>query len=149
MIAVVERVTEAKVTVADETVGAIGRGLVALVAVTKSDTRAEAEWLAAKLVALRVFRADGKHFEADVAQVNGGILLVSNFTVSAKTKKGRRPSLDAAAEPARADELFNYLVECVKKLNVPVATGRFGADMRVHLINEGPATFVVDTSAAE
>jgi D-tyrosyl-tRNA(Tyr) deacylase len=149
MICVVQRVTEAKVTVGDEIVGAIGRGLVALVAVTKADSRVEAEWMAGKLVGLRIFRADGKHFEADVTQIGGGILLVSNFTVSAKTKKGRRPSLYAAADPAVADELFNYLVECVKKLNVPVAIGRFGADMRVHLINEGPATFVVDSSATE
>jgi len=148
MIAIVQRVIEAKVIVGDETVGAIGRGVVGLVAVTKADGRAEAEWMAAKLVGLRIFRADGKHFEADVKQIGGGILLVSNFTVSAKTRKGRRPSLDAAAEPARADELFDYLLECMRKLNVPVATGRFGADMRVHLINEGPATFIVDSSAA-
>ena len=149
MIAIVQRVIEAKVIVGDETVGAIGRGVVGLVAVTKADGRAEAEWMAAKLVGLRIFRADGKHFEADVKQIGGGILLVSNFTVSAKTRKGRRPSLDAAAEPTRADEAFNYLVECVRKLNVPVETGRFGADMRVHLINEGPATFIVDSRATD
>ena len=149
MIAIVQRVTEAKVTVADETVGQIGRGLVALVAVTKTDTPAEAEWLASKLAGLRIFRADGKHFEADITQIGGSMLLVSNFTVSAKTRRGRRPSLDAAAEPARADELFNHLVAAVKKLNIPVATGRFGADMRVHLVNEGPATFIVDSAADE
>jgi D-tyrosyl-tRNA(Tyr) deacylase len=149
MIAIVQRVTEAAVTVEGETVGQIGRGLVALVAVTKTDTTAEADWLAAKLVALRVFRAGGKHFEADVTQVGGSILLVSNFTVSAKTKKGRRPSLDAAAEPAKAQALFDYLVGVVRKLNVSVATGRFGADMRVSLTNEGPATFILDSTAPE
>ena len=149
MIAVVQRVTEAQVTVDGETVGRIERGLVALVAVTKTDTPADADWLAAKLVALRIFRADGKHFEADVTQVGGAVLLVSNFTVSAKTKKGRRPSLDAAAEPSKAQGLFDYLVDVVKKLNVPVATGRFGADMRVSLTNEGPATFILDTAAPE
>jgi len=149
MIAVVQRVTEAQVVVKGEIVGRIDRGLVALVAVTKTDTTAEADWLAAKLVALRVFRAGAKHFEADVTQVGGAILLVSNFTVSAKTKKGRRPSLDAAAEPAKAQELFDYLVAAVAKLNVPVATGRFGADMRVSLTNEGPATFIVDSAAPE
>lgn len=149
MIAVVQRVTEAQVVVDGEAVGRIDRGMVALVAVTKSDTPVEADWLAAKLVALRIFRADGKHFEADVTQIGGSILLISNFTVSAKTKKGRRPSLDAAAEPAGAQELFDYLVSAVRKLNVPVATGQFGADMRVALTNEGPATFIVDSAAQD
>ena len=149
MIAVVQRVTEAQVVVEGEVVGRIDRGLVALVAVTKTDTTVEADWLASKLVALRVFRAGAKHFEADVTQVGGAILLVSNFTVSAKTKKGRRPGLDAAAEPAKAQALFDYLVGAVRKLNVSVATGRFGADMRVSLTNEGPATFILDSTAAE
>jgi D-tyrosyl-tRNA(Tyr) deacylase len=149
MICVVQRVTEAKVTVDGETVGDIERGLVALVAVTKADTLAKAEWMAGKLAGLRVFRAEGKHFEADVTQVGGSMLLVSNFTVSAKTRRGRRPSLDSAAEPAHAEKLFNHLVECVRRLKIPVATGSFGADMRVHLVNEGPATFIVDSSASE
>jgi D-tyrosyl-tRNA(Tyr) deacylase len=149
MIAVVQRVTEAQVIVESEVVGRIDRGLVALVAVTSTDTTAEADWLASKLVAMRVFRANDKHFEADVTQVGGSILLVSNFTVSATTKKGRRPSLDAAAEPGKAQELFDHLVGAVKKLNVPVATGRFGADMRVSLTNEGPATFIVDSAAQD
>jgi D-tyrosyl-tRNA(Tyr) deacylase len=142
-------VTEAQVIVQGEVVGGIDRGLVALVAVTSTDTTAEADWLASKLVAMRVFRANDKHFEADVTQVGGSILLVSNFTVSATTKKGRRPSLDAAAEPGKAQELFDHLVGAVKKLNVPVATGRFGADMRVSLTNEGPATFIVDSAAQD
>ena len=149
MMAVVQRVTEAQVVVEGEVVGRIDRGLVALVAVTKTDTTVEADWLASKLVALRVFRAGAKHFEADVTQVGGAILLVSNFTVSAKTKKGRRPSLDAAAEPAKAQALFDYLVGVVRELNVSVATGRFGADMRVSLTNEGPATFILDSTAPE
>ena len=149
MIAIVQRVIEAAVSVDGDVVGRIGRGIVALVAVTKTDTPAEADWLAAKLVALRIFRADGKHFEADVAQVGGSILLVSNFTVSAKTKKGRRPSLDAAADPVRAQALFDHLVNAVTKLSVPVAAGRFGADMRVSLTNEGPATFIVDSAAQD
>ena len=149
MIAVVQRVTEAEVTVADEVVGRIGRGLVVLVAVTRADTQADVEWMANKLAGLRIFRADGKHFEADVAQVGGGMLLVSNFTVSARTKKGRRPSLDAAAEPAQAQGLFDALVQSVLRLNIPVETGRFGADMRVSLTNEGPATFIVDSAAQD
>lgn len=149
MIAIVQRVTEARVTVDGNVVGEIGRGMVALAAVTKTDTPADADWMAQKLAGLRIFRAEGKHFEADVMQVGGGILLVSNFTVSAKTKRGRRPSLDAAAEPAKAQELFDYLVDALKKLNVPVATGQFGGDMRVSLVNEGPATFIVDSQAQD
>ena len=149
MICVVQRVTEASVTVGDQTVGLIGRGIAALVAVTKSDTQSEAEWMAGKLVGLRILRADGKHFEADIQQIGGSILLVSNFTVAAKTRRGRRPSLDSAAEPARAQSVFDHLVASVRSLSIPVATGSFGADMRVHLVNEGPATFIVDSSAAE
>jgi D-tyrosyl-tRNA(Tyr) deacylase len=149
MIAIVQRVTEANVTVDGQIVGRIDRGMVALVAVTRTDTPAEADWMAQKLAGLRIFRADGKHVEADVTQVGGGILLVSNFTVSAKTKRGRRPSLDAAAEPGKAQELFEHLVAAVKKLNIPVATGQFGGDMRVSLTNEGPATFIVDSTAQD
>lgn len=149
MICVVQRVTEARVEVAGQIVGRIERGIVALVAVTREDSTADAEWMASKLAGLRIFRADGKHFEADVTQIGGSILLVSNFTVSARTRKGRRPSLDAAAEPAKAQELFDLLVNHVAKLDIPVATGSFGADMRVHLVNEGPATFIVDSKAIE
>jgi D-tyrosyl-tRNA(Tyr) deacylase len=149
MIAVVQRVTEAQVTAEGRITGSIQRGLVALVAVTRTDTPAEADWMAQKLAGLRIFRADGKHFEADVTQIGGGILLVSNFTVSAKTRRGRRPSLDSAAEPDKAQALFAHLVSAVRNLNVSVATGEFGADMRVALVNEGPATFIVDSSAED
>lgn len=149
MICVVQRVTEASVTVDGEVVGRIERGLAVLLAVTRSDTSSEAQWMAEKLAGLRVFRADGKHFEADVRQIGGSMLLVSNFTVSAKTRRGRRPSLDAAAEPSHAQKIFEELVECVRRLNIPVATGSFGADMRVCVVNEGPATFIVDSSAIE
>jgi D-aminoacyl-tRNA deacylase len=149
MIAIVQRVTEAEVSVAGKVVGRIDRGLLVLAAVTRDDTPAEAEWMAGKLATLRIFRAEGKHFEADVTQVGGAILLVSNFTVAARTRHGRRPSLDAAAEPSRAQEIFDQLVAAVSKLNIPVATGQFGGDMRVSLTNEGPATFIVDSAARD
>src|SRR5437762_3224527 len=103
MIAVVQRVLEARVTVEDQIVGAIGTGMLVLASVVRDDNSADMEWMAAKLVGLRIFRSEdgGKHFERDVTQISGGMLLVSNFTVAAQTRKGRRPSLDGAAEPAR------------------------------------------------
>lgn len=155
MITVVQRVSEARVTVAGEVVGAIGPGLLALAAVVKGDTDKDLEWTAAKLAALRIFRsaADGaagagvKHFDRDVREVGGAILLVSNFTVAASTRQGRRPSLDRAAEPAVAAAMFARLVEATRAQGVPVETGRFAADMEVALVNDGPATFLLDSAA--
>jgi D-tyrosyl-tRNA(Tyr) deacylase len=147
MIAIVQRVKEANVVVDNESVGAIGPGLLVLASVVQDDTPAECEWMAQKLATLRIFRSDDgtKHFDRDVTQIRGAMLLVSNFTVAAQTRKGRRPSLDGAAEPARAEQLFNQFVEACRATGVPVATGRFGANMQVHLINDGPATFVVES----
>jgi D-tyrosyl-tRNA(Tyr) deacylase len=147
MIAVIQRVTSASVTVDEKIVGQIDRGIVALVAVEMGDGDGDEQiqWMAQKLVALRIFRNEGKHFDLDVTQVGGSILLVSNFTVSAETRKGRRPSLDAAAAPAVAEGTFQRLVEAVRATGVPVQTGVFGGDMRVSLVNEGPATFIVRT----
>ena len=145
MIAIVQRVLNARVDVAGATVGAIGHGLLVLVSVVPDDTPQDCEWFAQKLVTLRIFRNGDKHFDQDVTQVGGSILLVSNFTVAAETRRGRRPSLDGAARPEIGEQLFNHLVDCVRALGVPVATGRFGANMQVHLINDGPATFIVET----
>jgi D-tyrosyl-tRNA(Tyr) deacylase len=147
MIAVVQRVTSGRVTVNDRVVGKIGNGLVVLASVERTDTDEQVRWMAEKLVALRVFRsADGaKHFDQDVRQVAGSILLVSNFTVAAATRKGRRPSLDGAADPETGRVLFDRFVEAVKSLDVPVATGEFGADMIVSIENDGPATFIVQS----
>ena len=143
MIAVVQRVLEGRVVVDGHAVGEIGPGMVVLAAVEKDDTPADVEWTAAKLVGLRIFRNAGKHFDLDVKQAGGGILLVSNFTVAAETRKGRRPSLEGAASPDKGRELFDQLVWAVKRLDVPVATGEFGADMKVTLTNDGPVTFLV------
>ena len=147
MITIVQRVSEAKVEVGGEVVGAIGPGLVALAAVVKGDTEKEIEWTAAKLACLRIFRSEGKHFDRDVREVGGSILLVSNFTVSAATKQGRRPSLSFAAEPSIAEGMFERLVEATRRQGVPVETGRFAADMKVSLVNDGPATFILDSAA--
>jgi D-tyrosyl-tRNA(Tyr) deacylase len=145
MIAIVQRVLEAKVVVGGETVGAIGPGLLALAAVVREDTQRDVDWTAGKLPTLRIFRGEGKHFDKDVRETGGSILLVSNFTVAASTRQGRRPSLDRAAEPAVAEEMFARLVEATRAQGVPVETGRFAADMTVSLVNDGPATFILDS----
>jgi D-tyrosyl-tRNA(Tyr) deacylase len=145
MTAVVQRVKEAKVVVAGETVGQISHGLLVLAAVRKADTRADFQWMAGKLATLRIFRNGDKHFDLDVSQVAGSILLVSNFTVAADARKGRRPSLDNAAPPAEAEGLFNEFVDLVRATGVPVQTGRFGASMEVSLVNDGPSTFILDS----
>jgi D-tyrosyl-tRNA(Tyr) deacylase len=145
VIAVVQRVNEASVTVDDQVVGAIGRGLAVLVAVHRTDTAADAAWTAAKLLALRLFPDGEKDFDRGVADAGGSVLVVSNFTVAAKTHKGRRPSFDEAADAEAGLPLFNHLVEQLAASGVPVATGRFGAHMHVSLVNDGPVTVLVDS----
>jgi D-tyrosyl-tRNA(Tyr) deacylase len=144
---IVQRVTEAQVTVDGQVVGRIGPGMLVLTAVERTDTAADIEWTAAKLVGLRIFRAGEKHFEADIKQIGGSILLVSNFTVAAATRKGRRPSFDGAMDPKEAEPVFNQLVEKVRSHGVTVETGRFGAMMLVTSVNDGPATFIVQTGS--
>ncbi|MDB5301776.1 MAG: dtD [Phycisphaerales bacterium] len=146
MISIVQRVLSAAVRVDGEIVGQIGPGLLALVAVTRSDGAEQVAWTARKLTGLRIFRNGDKHFDLDVGQSGGGILLVSNFTVAAATRQGRRPSFDAAADPDTGRKWFEALVEAVRATGIPVATGSFGADMKVELVNDGPATFIVDSS---
>lgn len=147
MITVVQRVLSAAVVVEGRTVGAIEHGLLALVAVTRDDTAADVQWTADRLPAMRIFRDDAgdKHFDLDVRQVNGSILLVSQFTLAADTRRGRRPSFDSAAPPEMARTLFDDLVRRVAAGGVPVATGQFQADMKVTLTNDGPVTFVLNS----
>ena len=148
MIAIVQRVLEASVQVEGRPIGAIGPGLIALVAVCADDAPADVEWMARKLVGLRIFRNADKHFDLDVKQTGGSILLVSNFTVAAETRQGRRPSFDPAADPQRAAELFASLIDAVRSTGVATQTGQFGADMQVHLINDGPVTLILDSAEA-
>jgi D-tyrosyl-tRNA(Tyr) deacylase len=112
----------------------------------KGDTDKDIDWTATKLAALRIFRSDGKHFDKDVKESGGAVLLVSNFTVAASTRQGRRPSLDRAAEPAVAEAMFAKLVEATRAQGVTVATGKFAADMKITLVNDGPATFILDSA---
>lgn len=147
MIAVVQRVTHASVTVDGKIVGQIDEGIVALVSVETNDDSEQIAWMAQKLAGLRIFRSEGKHFDRDVQQVGGSILLISNFTVAADTRKGRRPSLDGAAPPAEAEAKFARLVEAVRATGIRTETGVFGGDMQVSLTNDGPVTLIVRTEA--
>jgi len=145
MITILQRVSEAKVVVEGQIVGQIGLGLAALVAVQRDDTAEDIAWTVGKLASLRIFRSGDKHFEIDVRQAGGSILLISNFTVAGATRKGRRPSFDAAAPPDVGRKLFDDLVIAMRSTGIPVATGIFGADMQVSLVNDGPVTFVVES----
>ena len=145
MIAVVQRVTSGRVTVGERVVGEIGKGMVVLAAVQAEDMEADGKWVAGKLVGLRMFASGEKNFELDVKQIGGSILLVSNFTVAAETRTGRRPSLSGAAGPEKGQALFEQFVAAVRAEGVSVATGEFGADMRVEIVNDGAVTLLVDS----
>lgn len=145
MRAVVQRVSRAAVAIDNECVGNIDAGVVVLLGVTHDDTPADAKWLAEKLVGLRIFNdADGK-MNRDLSEVGGAMLIVSQFTLYGDCRKGKRPSFIAAAPPPIAIPLYEAFINGVKALGIPVATGRFGADMRVELVNDGPVTIVVDS----
>ena len=140
MRAVVQRVSRARVVVGEDVVGEIGRGLLVLLGVAKTDTPEQAVWLADKIVSLRIFNdADGK-MNLDLAEVGGAILVVSQFTLYGDCSKGRRPSFIDAAPPEVAIPLYEEFINAVKAHGIPTATGRFGAMMQVSLINDGPVT---------
>jgi len=140
MLAVLQRVREARVDIAGETVGAIGQGLLVLVCAEKGDTEAEAGRLLARLLKLRVFSdIDGK-MNLSLQDVAGGLLLVSQFTLAADTRSGTRPGFSGAAAPADGRRLYDHLVGAAQAAHPIVATGRFGADMQVALVNYGPVT---------
>ncbi len=143
MITVIQRVSHAEVRVEGQVVGQIDRGLLALVAIEKGDTDNEAQRLAERLLGYRLFSdAEGK-MNLSVQDIQGGVLLVSQFTLAADTRKGMRPSFTPAADPATGRQLFDRLVEYVRERHGTVATGQFGADMQVALINDGPVTFTL------
>lgn len=141
MIALLQRVAEASVRVDGEIVGQIGQGLLVLLCAERGDTENEADALLTKLLAYRVFYdADGK-MNLNVGQIGGGVLLVPQFTLAADTRSGTRPSFTPAAPPDTAKKLFDYAVNKAQAVHPIVQTGRFGADMKVALINDGPVTF--------
>lgn len=147
---VVQRVERARVEVAGRVTGEIGSGLMVLLGVAPEDTAEDVEWLAGKLVGLRIFNdADGV-MNHSVADVSGSVLLVSQFTLHASTKKGNRPSYMGAARPEVAEPLYEAMKARLESLlGRPVPTGIFGADMQVHLVNDGPVTLVMDSRRRE
>ena len=145
MIALVQRVAEAKVAVGGETVGAIGRGILALIGVERGDGEAEAQRLADKVLAYRIFPDAAGKMNLSIVDIGGELLAVPQFTLAADTNSGTRASFSAAAAPADAERLFSYLVELINAKS-RVATGIFGADMKVSLVNDGPVTFWLQVS---
>ena len=141
MIALIQRVSRAEVTVGGTVVGRIGHGMLALIGVERADTTANAERLAERLLGYRIFADENGRMNRSLADSAGSLLLVPQFTLAADTRKGGRPSFSGAAEPARAEQLFDHLVSHVRTQHGDVATGRFGAQMSVSLVNEGPVTF--------
>jgi D-tyrosyl-tRNA(Tyr) deacylase len=145
MRAVIQRVSSARVTVAGEVTGEIAAGWLVLLGIAPADTRKEIDWLADKIANLRAFMdAEGK-MNLCVQDIRGSVLVVSQFTLYGDCMKGRRPGFTAAAPPAVAEPLYEQFVIALKALGVPVATGRFAAQMQVELVNDGPVTFVIDT----
>lgn len=147
MIGLIQRVSAAKVEIEGQVVGEISAGLMVLIGVERDDGPAEAERLAAKLVAYRVFPDDAGKMNRSVRDAGGSLLLVPQFTLAADTSSGLRPSFSRAAAPAQGAALFERLVSAVVDSGVPCATGRFGADMRVTLTNDGPVTFWLQVSS--
>jgi D-aminoacyl-tRNA deacylase len=145
MIGLLQRVREARVVVAGETVGAIERGLLVLVGVQRGDDEARAERLLERLLGYRVFPDAQDRMNLSLRDIDGGLLLVPQFTLAADTRKGTRASFTSAAPPDEGERLFDHLVERARAAHPRVATGRFGADMQVGLINDGPVTFWLET----
>ena len=150
MRAVIQRVAEASVAIAGEVRSVIRAGLLVLVAVEESDTATDLEWLSGKIARLRVFNDEAGVMNRSVQEIGGEILVVSQFTVLASTHKGNRPSYSRAARPELAIPLYQAFVrQLTAALGKPVATGEFGADMKVTLINDGPVTILMDTRLKE
>ena len=147
---VIQRVSEASVTIEGKVKAAIGKGFVVLLGIETEDTAGDAEWLCSKIALLRVFADDQGMMNKDIKGISGEVLLVSQFTLHAQYKKGNRPSFIRAARPEQALPLYEYFISTLsEKAGVPVATGTFGADMKVALVNDGPVTIIMDTKNKE
>lgn len=150
MRAVVQRVAKASVTIDGEVKSSIGEGLLILVGIEDADTPEDVEWLSGKIVRMRIFEDEQGVMNRSVAEVGGDIIVVSQFTLHASTKKGNRPSYIKASKPDFAIPMYNQFVAQVERdLGKPVGTGIFGADMKVELLNDGPVTIVIDTKNRE
>jgi D-tyrosyl-tRNA(Tyr) deacylase len=143
--ALIQRVSEARVDITEATVGEIGPGVLILICAMQGDTEAQADKLAAKIAKLRIFKDDEGRMNKSLKDIGGSALVVSQFTLAADTSRGNRPGFSTAAAPAEGENLYEYFAAQMAAQDVPVATGRFGADMQVHLINDGPVTIWMDT----
>jgi D-tyrosyl-tRNA(Tyr) deacylase len=141
-----QRVLEAQVKVNNEIVGSIGRGLLVYLSVGKGDSETDAQFMADKLVNLRIFSDNEGKMNLSVQDISGSILLISNFTLHGDCRKGRRPGFDAAAEPQNAKQLYEKVAELIKASEIPVQKGLFGEHMLVSSINDGPVNFILDSS---
>jgi len=148
MRALIQRVSEASVTVDGETLGQIGPGLLILVCAMQGDSVAQADQLAAKISKLRIFKDEGGKMNRSVLDAGGSVLVVSQFTLAADTRRGNRPGFSTAAAPAEGERLYEYFADQLSRLGLDTAKGRFGADMKVRLLNDGPVTIWMDTEQA-
>ena len=140
MRALIQRVTEASVTVDDRVTGAIGPGLLVLVCAMQGDTEAEADRLAARLAKLRIFADEAGKMNRSVRDIGGAVLAVSQFTLAADTSRGNRPGFSTAAPPDVGERLYEHFMDALRREGLPVERGQFGADMKVRLLNDGPVT---------
>lgn len=147
MIGLIQRVTEARVEAGGRPIGAIGRGILALVGVERGDTEAQAGWLAERVLGYRIFPDAGGRMNLSLLDIKGELLAVPQFTLAADTRKGTRPGFSTAAAPEEGRRLFERFVSFSSQKNPIVKTGIFGADMKVSLVNDGPVTFWLRTSA--
>ncbi len=146
MRAVIQRVKEARVEVEGRVTGSIGAGLVVLVGIAKTDSLRDADYLVDKILSLRIFSDESGKMNRSVIDVDGSLLIVSNFTLYGDCRKGRRPSFDLAADPERAQELYQYFVSRARESSIMVETGVFRASMSVYLVNDGPVTLSCDSA---
>ena len=146
MRALIQRVTEARVTVAGQQIGSTGPGLVVLVCAMQGDPDDAPEKLAARIAKLRIFRDEAGKMNRSVSDIGGGVLVVSQFTLAADTRTGNRPGFSSAEAPARGEALYLRFAQALRDLGLPVETGSFGADMQVSLINDGPVTIWMDSA---
>lgn len=146
---VLQRVSHAQVSVDGRVVGEVGRGILVLLGIQTGDGFGEMEWGAKKTAELRIFNDDNNKMNLSLNDINGEVMVISQFTLLADVEKGRRPSFLNAAPPKEAEELYLYFVDCLRKFGIPTAMGVFGARMSVSLVNEGPVTVVIDRSVAE
>ncbi len=144
---VIQRVSRAQVTVDGQVVGEIERGVVVLVGFTASDEVEQINWMARKVAGLRIFEDEAGKMNLALVDVEGKLLVVPNFTLYGDVARGRRPSFSQAAEPRRAEELFQQFVAAVRDRGVTVAQGQFGASMQIELVNDGPVTLIIDTES--